>query len=114
MANFSRTTLIGHVSTNINYQVLENGTPVINFTLAYNKKGKGENPDRTEWHKCTGWGSLATFLHDNMKTGDCMMVEGEYRSKPQQEGQFYAEMYLNIDSVQFMSKKEEKAMEKEE
>ena len=106
MRNFSRTTLIGHVGKHINYQELENGKKVINFSIAYNMKGKTEKQNRTEWHKCTLWGKTATFLHNNLNTGDCLMVEGEYRSKPLQEGAYFAEMYLNVSFVQFISKKD--------
>lgn len=106
MRNFCRTTLIGHVGNVIDFKRLENGKQVINFSIAYNYRGKNEKQNRTEWHKCTLWGKSASYLNQNLKPGDCLLVEGEYRSKTKQEGIPFCEMYLNIIHVQFISKKD--------
>lgn len=106
MRNFFRATLIGHVGNIIDYKEFENGKKVINFSIAYNYRGKNEKRNRTEWHKCTLWGKSASYLKQHLKSGDCLLVEGEYRSKPKQDSIPFCEMYLNITYVQFVSKKD--------
>ena len=61
----NRVSLIGFVGNDVQLKSTKNGTPVAVLSIATKsswKNGKGEYDSRTEWHRCTVWGKLATAV----------------------------------------------------
>ncbi len=56
---FSKTILIGHLGQDAELKYTGTGKPVVNFSMATNRKWKnqaGETQTETDWHKIVFWG----------------------------------------------------------
>jgi single-strand DNA-binding protein len=77
--------LVGNVGRDPEVRETQNGTKVVNLSLATNRRGAGGNgeaEERTDWHRLTLWNRLAQFADDYVNKGDRVYVEGrlEYDS----------------------------------
>lgn len=78
MKSLNNVKLIGHVGQNPEMNEVA-GRKVLNFSLATNyqkKDDKGENQIITDWHRITAWGKTAESMHQLVKKGSRLMVDG--------------------------------------
>jgi single-strand DNA-binding protein len=70
--------LVGHVGRDPDVQTTAAGNKVAHFSLATNRRIPKENgfEERTEWHRLTVWGRLATLAEEYIRKGDRLYVEG--------------------------------------
>jgi len=85
--------LIGNVGADPDVRTTQGGTRVAKVSLAterrWTDKGTGEVKEKTEWHRLTFWGNLATIVEQHVQKGDRLYVEGriEYsQTEDQQTG----------------------------
>ncbi|WP_458457517.1 single-stranded DNA-binding protein [Pseudobutyrivibrio sp.] len=58
-------------------KVGNNNTSCCNFSIAINRwKKNKEDPDVTDWIKCTAWGHSADYIGQYVKKGDMLGVAG--------------------------------------
>jgi single-strand DNA-binding protein len=84
MRGLNRVTLIGNVGKEAEYKTLEDGTPVAKFSIAtteiYRLKN-GDTQSRTDWHTIVAWRGLASLVHQFIKKGSLLCIEGKLRNR---------------------------------
>lgn len=68
-------TLLGNVGSEPEVVTTDNGTLLAKFTLAVNKKVKGE--DKVSWFNVACFGKQAEVVRDWVKKGNLLMVNGD-------------------------------------
>ena len=73
--------LIGILENNPIYVTTENGADLTRFELMTSRIEKGIEPcfDKTVYdrHQCTAWGPTALLLHEHLKVGSRLAIQGE-------------------------------------
>ena len=84
---YSKTILVGHIGRDAEQKYTAKGTPVVNFSMATNRKWKkdGELQEQTEWHKIVFWGERAEKLCQYLQKGKLILVEGRYTTRKWQD-----------------------------
>ena len=77
MASINQVTLVGRVGQDPVARTLNDGQPVVNFSLATSEKYNGE--EHTEWHKIVVYRQGADFARQYIKKGDRVHVGGQLR-----------------------------------
>lgn len=72
--------LIGRLGQDPELRRTAQDKAVCNFTMATGRKGK-DGVDQTEWHRVVCWEKTAENVHQFLKKGRQIYVEGEIRSK---------------------------------
>jgi len=83
--------LFGHAGKDTELTILENDKQVARVSLATNesyKNAKGEKVTNTQWHNLVAWGKKAENLHQLVKKGSQIAVQGRivYKSYEDKEG----------------------------
>ncbi|MDH6355393.1 single-strand DNA-binding protein [Dysgonomonas sp. PH5-45] len=78
--------LIGNVGKDPDVRYFDNGSAVVNFTLATTERGYTaangtQIPDRTEWHNIVCWRGLAKVAEQFVRKGTQVYIEGKIRSR---------------------------------
>ncbi|MEN9918729.1 MAG: single-stranded DNA-binding protein [Bacteroidota bacterium] len=78
--------LIGNVGKDPEVRYFDNGSAVVNFSLATTERGYTATngtqiPDRTEWHNVVCWRGLAKVAEQFVKKGTQLYVEGKIRTR---------------------------------
>lgn len=105
----NKITLIGNVGRDPDIQVTRAGTKVAHFSLATNRRfssAKGEQKERTDWHRLTLWGKQAEFAEDYIRTGDRIYIEGrlEYDSY-ERDGMQIPTAEIHVNEVVLLTSK---------
>lgn len=92
MSSFNQVILLGNVGQDPQVRVLENGTKVVNISVAtsqrgYTKKDGTKVAERTEWHNVVLWRSLADVAEKFVKKGTQIHIIGELRSRNWTDGE---------------------------
>lgn len=81
--------LIGRVGADPDIRHMPSGNAVANVRLAtnevYKDKTTGQNQDQTEWHRVVMYGKLAEIVHQYVKKGRLIYVEGRIRTNKWQD-----------------------------
>lgn len=59
MLPLSEITIVGNLGNDPETKYTANGTMAVSFSVAVNKKGRGDDKDTTNWYRVTTWGKLA-------------------------------------------------------
>ncbi len=75
--------LIGRLGADPEIRYTQDGTPVVNFSLATNSRVKrgDEWQDDTEWHRIVAWRKLAEICNEYLSKGRLVYVEGRLRTR---------------------------------
>jgi len=77
--------LIGNLGSDPDIKFLDNGTGVVNVSLAtnenYKDKTTGEKVEHTEWHRLVVWGRQAEVLNQYTTKGSKIFVEGSLQTR---------------------------------
>ncbi len=76
--------LAGNLTNDPKYSETKNGTPVINFYMASNKRFKDRNGVIKEdvcFVGVVAWDNLAISCRDNLQTGSSVLITGELQSR---------------------------------
>lgn len=105
--------LLGYVGKDPDVRVFDNGSKVVNFSLATTEKGYTSKegkvvPDSTEWHNILVWRGLAKIAEQYVKKGSQLYIEGKMktRSYDDQQGvkRYVVEVYA--DQLQLLGSKD--------
>lgn len=87
---FNQATLIGRLGADPEVRFLQDGSPVANLRVATDERWKndrGENMQRTEWHRAVCFGKLAEIAGDYLAKGRLVMVQGRLQTRKWQDAQ---------------------------
>ena len=82
---FSRVVLVGNLGRDPEMRYSQNGTPITNFTLAVNKRRRGQDgqyQDETSWFRVTLFRQMAENANEWLRKGNKVLVEGELQIRP--------------------------------
>lgn len=93
---------IGRVGQDIELKKTENGTSLVDFSLASTEKYKGQ--ERTTWIQCTAWSGIAETIAKFVHKGDLIYVEGKFRNDKYQDkdGQTKYKAYMLVAGFEFL------------
>ena len=81
--------LLGRVGNSPEKKVMNNGGPMINFSLATSESWKdkqtGEKREKTEWHKILVFQNLAEIVEKYVNKGDLIYCEGKIQTRKWQD-----------------------------
>lgn len=104
--------LVGNVGKDPEIRYFDNGSAVVNFSLATTERGYTaangtQVPDRTEWHNIVCWRGLAKVAEQFVKKGTQLYIEGKIRSRSydDQNGvkRYVTEIY--VDNMELLGRK---------
>lgn len=86
MSSLNKVCLIGNLGQDPEERKLNNGDPVVNFSLATSEKWKdrssGEARERTEWHKIVVFGeALCKVAASYLRKGSKVYLEGQLQTR---------------------------------
>lgn len=90
MSGFNRATLIGHLGRDPEVRRLNNGSPVVSFSLAtsetWRDKQTGERREKTEWHNVVIYNEgLCKVAENYLKKGSKVFLEGKIKTRKWQD-----------------------------
>lgn len=108
MANFNKVILAGNLTRDPQLTYLPNGTPVVEFGMAINRKWRpadgGEMREEVCFVELRCFGKQAETLKQYMSKGRPLMVEGrlKYEQWEAKEGGKRSKLYVVVDNFQFL------------
>jgi single-strand DNA-binding protein len=87
--DLNKVMLIGRIGTDIELKRTGNNIAYLRFNLATNevyKNEKGENVQKTEWHKIIMWGKLAEVASSILRKGSHIYIEGKLNTFTYEKG----------------------------
>lgn len=106
--------LIGRVGKDPEGHALQDGTTVVNFTLAtserYRDKNTGETKESTEWHSITCWRGCADLANNYVRKGQLLYIEGKIhnRSYQDRDGVTRYKTEVIAETIDFLSPRDDK------
>ncbi len=104
---YQHTVIVGRLGTDPEMRYTGDGTPVVNFSVAVNKRwtdGDGEVQERTAWFRVTAWRRLAEICAQYLSKGRKVLVEGDVSASAWtgRDGEPHATLELTARNVQFL------------
>lgn len=107
---FQKITLVGRLGREPEMRFAPSGTPVVNFSVATDRKYKKDDATETEtiWFNVEGWGRVAEVCNEYLHKGNLVFIEGRMK-KPRvwqgQDGEHRCNLEVVIETVKFLSSK---------
>ncbi len=111
--DLNKVMLIGRSTNNLQVKMIEStGTPVVNFTVATNRKYKnkeGNIMEDAEYHRCVAYGKGAEVLGKYLVKGKRVYIEGRLRTRRQQDSEGIEKFFTEIivDNFIFLDSRSE-------
>lgn len=86
MKGYNKTQIIGNLGKDPEMQYLPDGTALTKFSVAVNRKKKGE--EFVDWYNVVCWRGLAEIANDYLGKGSPVFVDGTLESR-EYEGSIY-------------------------
>ncbi len=87
--DLNKVMVIGRATNNLQVKTIEStGTPVVNFTVATNRKFKnkdGNMMEDAEYHRCVSYGKWAEVLGKYLHKGKRIYIEWRLRTRKRQD-----------------------------
>lgn len=107
--DLNKVMLIGRIGTDIELKRTGNNIAYLRFNLATNevyKNEKGENVQKTEWHKIIMWGKLAEVASSILRKGSHIYIEGKLNTFTYEKGtEKYTSTRINTTDFIIFDKK---------
>lgn len=100
----NRVTLIGTVTTAPAYHCTERGRDLCRFALR-TLSGTRATPTRQS-HYCIAWGEPALRLHEHLRAGDRLLVQGElrYLERRGPDGNWHERVTVRVTKFSFLGR----------
>lgn len=104
--NVNKVILVGNLTRDPEMRSLPSGQPVINFGIATNRVWRdkeGQKQQQADFHNIVAFGKLAETVHQYMKKGNMMYVEGRLTTRiwDAQDGTKRSRTEVIAENVQF-------------
>ena len=90
--DLNKVMIIGRSTSNLQVKTIESsGTPVVNFTVATNRKFKnrdGNVLEDAEYHRCVAYGKGAEVLGKYLNKGKRIYIEGRLRTRKWEDSEW--------------------------
>lgn len=110
MAGVNKVTILGRLGKDPEVKSTQQGTSVVNFTVATSENWKdknGEKQEKTEWHRIVAFAKLADIIAKYAKKGGQVYIEGKIqtRSWKDKDGQTKYTTEIIAQTFQFVGSK---------
>src|SRR3972149_11586045 len=107
MANYNKVMLMGRLTRDPQLSYTPNQTAVVDFGLAVNRKGKGQDGSQREetcYVDCTAFGRQAETINKYLSKGRAVFVEGRltFDSWTGQDGTKRSKLKVTVENFQFL------------
>ncbi len=87
---YQRVVIVGHLGRDPELRYTANGTAVVNFPVATNRRWtdpEGNTQEETTWFRVSVWGRQAETCNQYLQKGRLVLCEGEIRTSQYQDEQ---------------------------
>ncbi len=110
MPELNSVIIAGNLTKDPIYRTTTNGTPVVNFSVASNRRYRDSKNDWQEdvcYVGIVAWNKLADSCRDKLKKGNAVLVEGELQSRTfkTEKGDSKTIVEIKARRIQFLNKK---------
>jgi single-strand DNA-binding protein len=110
MPELNSVIIAGNLTKDPIYRQTTNGTPVVNFSVASNRRYRDSKDDWQEdvcYVGVVAWNKLAESCRDKLKKGNAVLVEGELQSRTfkTEKGDSKTIVEIKARRIQFLNKK---------
>jgi single-strand DNA-binding protein len=107
MASLAKIMLIGNLGRDAEMKYSNNGTPLLEFSIATNEKWNdrsGGMQEHTQWFRITLWGRQAETLKQYLTKGKQVFVDGRLRAREwtDKEGKTRTSLEVRADTIQLL------------
>jgi len=111
MPDINSVMIVGNLIKDPIFRQTTTGTPVVNFTIASNRKykdSKGEVKEDVCFIGVVAWYKLAESCYENLKKGSAVLVEGELQSRNWKTEDGFNRNVVEIKArrIQFLNRRE--------
>ncbi len=111
MAGVNKVILIGNLGRDPEIRYSQQGTAIVNFSIATSEEWKdnqGQKQERTEWTRVVVFGKMAEVCEKYLSKGRQVYVEGKLRtSSYEKDGQTHYSTDVIASTVQFLGSKQD-------
>ena len=102
MLNYNKAIIVGNITQDPEKKVTDKGTKITTFSVATNRKYKGEK--QTEYHNVVSFGNTAEAIAQYMSKGSQILVEGRLQTRSwEKDGQKHYRTEIVANRVEFGS-----------
>jgi single-strand DNA-binding protein len=103
--------LIGRLTRKPNLQFSPKGTPICNFSIAVNKRGKGDASDNVTYFDVIAFKNKAELCAEHLDTGKLVFIKGDpqIRKWEDKDGAKHSKFEIILQRIQFLSAKSDQA-----
>ncbi len=98
MNNF---TVVGNVGGDPETRSFESGSKLVEFSVAENRKFKGET--LTNWFRCKAWGQKAELIQKYVSKGDKVAINGRIEIRKDEQGRYWTDVIVN--QIEFLGRR---------
>jgi single-strand DNA-binding protein len=107
--NYNKATIIGNITRDPELKALPSGSNVCSFSVATNrsyKKTDGTKTEEVQFHNCVAFGKTAELIHQYMKKGSQILVEGRLQTRnwETKDGGKRSTTEIVVENMQFGNK----------
>lgn len=104
----NRVVLVGRITKDPDLRKTQNGTSVVSFTIACNRRVPSQGQD-ADFISCVAWNKTADFMAQYVKKGALLGLEGriQTRSYDDRDGKRVYVTEVIADNVQFLESKKQ-------
>ena len=119
MPELNSVVIAGNLTKDPIFRQTTSGTPVVNFSIASNRRFKDKNDEWKEdvcYVGIVAWNRLADSCKDRLKKGNAVLVDGELQSRTfkTEDGMNRTIVEIKARRIQFLNKKGSVASERDE
>ena len=110
MPELNAVIIAGNLTKDPIFRQTTNGTPVVNFSIASNRRFRDKNDEWKEdvcYVGIVAWNRLAESCRDKLKKGNAVLVDGELQSRTfkTEDGSNRTIVEIKARRIQFLNKK---------
>jgi single-strand DNA-binding protein len=112
--NYNRVMLGGRLTNDPELRQTQSGTPMATFTVAVNRRGRGNQQDQNQqpaadFFRCIAWRNSAEFVTRYFRKGSSIFVSGNIQNNnwTDQQGVKHYSTDILVDDVQFVDSRSE-------
>lgn len=119
MPELNSVIIAGNLTKDPVFRQTTNGTPVVNFSIASNRRFRDKNDEWKEdvcYVGIVAWNRLAESCRDKLRKGNAVLVDGELQSRTfkTEEGSNRTVVEIKARRIQFLNKRAQGNEDKDE